>query len=221
MSPGTLARRLLGDRAFRVAGGLYRAMFVDLDGAVAAISAEIPAASHVLDVGGGDGEPLDRLLAMRPDIRVTTIDVAPAVGGWISPMHAARVTRVPGTTLAGYLASGAPAPDVLLLADVVHHIPPPVRVAFFEAVAGLMARQPRLRVIVKDVEPGHWRATLGYLSDRYVTGDRGVQPVSRAALVDLVARPCGPLSWRATPLFESDPPNYALVFERPIKEAAC
>jgi hypothetical protein len=214
MSPGALARRLLGDRAFRVAGRAYRSVFVDLDGEIATIATEIPSNAHVLDVGGGDGEPLDRLLALRPDVRVTTIDVAANVGSWISPVHAARVECRACTTLAEYLASGACLPDVLLLADVMHHVPPTQRPSFLTSIAELLRRQPALRLIVKDVEPGHWRATLGYWSDRYVTGDRDVSPVSRAALVELVRGACGPLAWRETPLYASDPPNYALVFER-------
>jgi hypothetical protein len=207
-------RKLLGDRAFRVAGNAYRAVFVDLDREIAAIAAEIPQGAHVLDVGGGDGEPLDRLLALRPDVRVTTIDVASRVGAWIDTAHAARVERGANRTLAEHIALDAPLPDVLLLADVVHHIPSLVRRGFFASVAELLRRQPRLRVIVKDVEPGHWRATLGYWSDRYVTGDRDVEPVSRAAMVDLLDGTCGPLCCRETPLFDQDPPNYALVFER-------
>lgn len=214
MSPGAIARRVLGDRAFRVAGRAYRAVFVDLDGEIAAIAAEIPRGAHVLDVGGGDGEPLDRLLTLRSDIRVTTIDVAPDVGSWISPANAPRVERCPATTLAMHLASAATLPDVLLLADVMHHVPPARRTEFLAAVAELLRRAPALRLIVKDVEPGHWRATLGYWSDRYVTGDRGVAPVSRAELVELLRGACGPLAWRETPLFARDPPNYALVFER-------
>ncbi|HEX4885975.1 MAG TPA: class I SAM-dependent methyltransferase [Casimicrobiaceae bacterium] len=214
VSPGALVRRLLGDRGARVAGRAYRSVFVDLDGEIEAIAAEIPQHAHVLDVGGGDGEPLDRLLARRADVRVTTIDVAKEVGKWIAPRHAPRVERRPRTTLAAHLASGAPLPDVLLLADVVHHVAPAHRAAFLGPVAELFRRQPRLRLIVKDVEPGHWRSTLGYLSDRYVTADRGVAPIGRAELVDLVRGACGPLRWRETPLHDRDPPNYALVFER-------
>jgi len=214
MSPGAIARRVLGDRAFRVAGRAYRAVFVDLDGEIATIAAEIPRGAHVLDVGGGDGEPLDRLLTLRSDIRVTTIDVARRVGAWIAPEHGTRVERLPATTLAAYIASTTALPDVLLLADVMHHVPPAHRPALLAAVAELFRRSPDARLIVKDVEPGHWRATLGYWSDRFVTGDRGVAPLPRAVLVDLVCGACGPLAWRETPLFARDPPNYALVFER-------
>lgn len=212
--PGALARRLLGDTAFRVAGRAYRSIFVDLDIEICVLAAEMPGGAHVLDVGGGDGEPLDRLLALRPDLRVTTLDVSADVGKWIAPEHANRVERRPATTLAAYVDATQALPDVMLLADVVHHVPPAQRTSFLAPLAELWRRQPRLRLVVKDVEPGHWRARLGYWSDRYITGDRDVSPVSRVALVALVTGACGPLRWRETPLFERDRPNYALVFER-------
>jgi hypothetical protein len=218
MSPGALARRLLGDRAFRVAGRTYRAVFVDLDHQVRTLATEIPVGAHVLDVGGGDGEPLDRLLALRPDIRVTTIDITSRVGGWIAALHDARVERYPETTLERYLQASDRSADVLLLADVMHHVPPAIRPMFVSGIAELFRRQPTMRLIVKDVEPGHWRATLGYLSDRYITGDRDVAPISRSDLIELLTAGLAPLRWRETALFQQDAPNYALVFERPTSD---
>lgn len=214
MSPGRLARSLLGDRHSRIAGRWYRAIFVDMGEASTAIAAEIPPGAHVLDVGGGDGEPLNRLLELRADVRITTIDVAPGVGRWIQARHLDRVTRIDSTSLQAYLASGRPLPDVLLLSDVIHHVPAAERDAFLAVVAEALQRAPHLRIIVKDVEPGHWRATLGRLSDRYVTGDRHVQLVSRSELVDAMRRACAGIRHHETGLFGIDPPNYAVVFQR-------
>jgi hypothetical protein len=214
MPPGRFVRRLLGDRHARVAGRLYRSIFVDIEKASAAIAAEIPSEAHLLDVGGGDGEPLNCMLALRSDIRVTTIDVTPRVGRWIQARHLDRVTRIDSTTLQAYLASGFPLPDVLLLSDVIHHVPVGERDAFLAAVAGVLDRVPGLRIIVKDVEPGHWRATLGRLSDRYVTGDRHVQLISRSELINAMRRACAGIRHHETALFGIDPPNYAVVFQR-------
>jgi hypothetical protein len=119
---------------------------------------------------------------------------------------------LPGTSLATYLESGKPLPDVLLLSDVIHHIPRDQRTVFLSSVRALLVRAPRLRVIVKDVEPGHLRATLGYLSDRYVTGDRAVELVARVDLVAAMQRAVGPVRWSETSLYDDDSPNYALVF---------
>lgn len=214
MSPGRFVRNLLGDRHARVAGRWYRAIFVDMGKASAAIAAELPAGAQVLDVGGGDGQPLNCLLELRSDVRVTTIDVAAGVGRWIEARHLDRVTRIDSTSLQAYLASGRPLPDVLLLSDVMHHVPVSGRDAFLAGVAELVQRAPRLRIIVKDVEPGHWRATLGWLSDRYVTGDREVELISRNELIDAMRGACAGIRHRETALFAIDPPNYALVFQQ-------
>jgi len=183
-----------------------------MEKASASIAAELPPQAHVLDVGGGDGEPLNWLLRCRTDIRVTTMDIAPGVGRWIDPVHRDRVTLLESTTLDAYVASGGPVPDVLLLSDVMHHVPVTQRNAFLNVVAALMKRSKSMRVVVKDVEPGHWRALLGEWSDRYVTGDRGVQPISRAELIDSMRRVCEGVRHRETRLFEVDMPNYVVVF---------
>ena len=214
MTPGRLVRTLLGQRGSRVAGRAYRALFVDLGKAADSIAAEIPLRAHVLDVGGGDGEPLNALLDRRDDIRVTTIDVAPVVGQWIEARHAHRVRCLPATRLQDFPGPTDELPDVLLIADVVHHIPVAERDAFFATVAGLMRQSPDLRVIFKDVEPGHLRATLGYLSDRFVSGDHGVRLIGRDELVAAMRRATRDVRCKDTALFVQDRPNYALVFWR-------
>lgn len=205
---------VLGNRGSRMAGRAYRAFFVDMAKVVDAVSRQLPTGAHVLDVGGGDGALIDPLLALRPDIRVTTIDVTPVVGQWIDPAHADRVVRLPRTTLAGYLASGRPMPQVLLMTDVMHHVPADQRSALLATLASLMRQAPAVRVIVKDVEPGYFRARLGYLSDRYITGDRHVRLVSRTELVAAMQRVERDIHWAETELFAHDKPNYALVFWR-------
>jgi hypothetical protein len=64
------------------------------------------------------------------------------------------------------------------------------------------------------VEPGSWRALLGYWSDRYITGDLGVSPISRDGLARLFEESLGPLRRKDTHLFETDRPNYAITFFR-------
>lgn len=214
MPLGPAVRRLVGARGARRLGRWYRAIFVDLAKEAAALAAVIPREAHLLDVGGGDGEPLNHLLAVRRDLRVTTLDPGPIVGQWIEARFDDRVVRLPGTTLGEYVAAGRPDPDAVLIADVLHHIPVPARRAFLLGVRVLLERAPRLRVIVKDVEPGSWRALLGYWSDRYVTGDRDVSPISRLSLVRLLEEVLGPLRQEHTNLFETDRPNYAIAFYR-------
>jgi hypothetical protein len=179
-----------------------------------ALAAVIPRDAHVLDIGGGDGEPINYLLALRPDLRVTTLDPGPLVGQWIEARFDRQVIRLPGTSLAEYLVSGRADPDAILIADVLHHIPERARAGFLSSVRMLLERVPNLRIIVKDVEPGHLRALLGYWSDRYVTGDREVSPISRERLVRVLEETLGPLRREDTNLFETNRPNYAMAFFR-------
>jgi hypothetical protein len=214
MSLGPAIRRLLGARLARRAGRWYRSIFVDLAREAAALAAAMPHDAHVLDIGGGDGEPINHLLALRPDLRITTLDPGPVVGQWINACFNDRVTRLPGMDLTEYLAEGRPDPDAILIADVLHHVPEAARPGFLGSVRTLLDRVPHLRIIVKDVEPGSWRALLGYWSDRYITGDMGVRPISREHLARLFEEAFGPLHCENTDLFEVDRPNYAVAFFR-------
>jgi hypothetical protein len=214
MSLGPAVRRVLGPRLARRAGGWYRAIFVDLGKVAAAIAGVIPRGAHLLDIGGGDGQPLNHLLALRPDLRVTTLDPDPLVGQWIEARFDAQVTRLPGTGIAEYLAAGRADPDAILIADVMHHIPESARASFLRSIRALLERVPQLRIIVKDVEPGSWRALLGFWADRYITGDRNVSLISRDRLACLFIEALGPLRREETQLFETDRPNYAIVFFR-------
>jgi hypothetical protein len=220
MALGSAIRSLLGMRLARRVGRCYRRIFVDLAQEAAALSTVLPSDAHVLDVGGGDGEPLNSLLALRPDLRITTLDLKPVVGEWIEARFALRVTRLGSTSLADYLAAGRPDPDALLIADVLHHIPVAERSGFLRSVRALLERAPHLRIIVKDVEPGSWRAILGSLSDRYLTGDLGVSPIARENLARLLEEQLGPLLREDTNLFATDPPNYAIAFFRTYERLA-
>jgi hypothetical protein len=214
MSLGSAIRRVLGPRLARRAGEWYRAIFVDLGKVAEAIAGVIPHGAHLLDIGGGDGQPLNHLLALRPDLRVTTLDPGPLVGQWIEARFDAQVTRLPGTGIADYLAAGRADPDAILIADVLHHIPEAARASFLRSIRVLVERVPQLRVIVKDVEPGSWRALLGFWADRYITGDRNVSLIARDRLEHLFNEALGPLHREDTPLFETDRPNYAIAFFR-------
>ncbi|HWX81937.1 MAG TPA: class I SAM-dependent methyltransferase [Steroidobacteraceae bacterium] len=214
MALGSAIRRMLGARWARRTAGWYRAIFVDLAKEAAAIASALPSGTHLLDIGGGDGEPLNYLLALRPDLSITTIDPGPVAGQWVEPRFDSRVTRLPRTSLAEYLAKVKADPDAILIADVMHHIPESARAGFLDSVKSLLERAPMLRIIVKDVEPGSWRALLGYWSDRYITGDLHVSPISRAQVVRLFDETLGPLRREDTNLFNANRPNYAITFFR-------
>jgi hypothetical protein len=213
-APGALIRTILGVRLAHRAGRWYRTIFVDLAKEAVALAGAIPHDARVLDIGGGDGDHLNHLLALRPDLRITTLDPKPVVGEWIEARFESRVTRFPATSLTEYLALGRAEPDAILIADVMHHIPKASRETFLDSIRILLERVPHLRIIIKDVEPGSWRARLGVWSDRYITGDLDVSLISRENLVRLFYERLGPLRREDTNLFETDQPNYAITFRR-------
>jgi hypothetical protein len=214
MALGSSIRRLLGPRLALRAGRSYRAIYVDLVKMAVALADVLPRDAYLLDIGGGDGQPLNHLLALRPDLRITTIDPAPTVGQWIEPRYQSRVTRLPGTTLADYVTRNTASPDAILIADVLHHVPETARDGLVDSISVLVNRVPSLKIVLKDVEPGYWRASLGLWSDRYITGDRNVSLISRDGVTKLFERGLGPLRRHDTNLFDIDKPNYAIVLYR-------
>lgn len=201
MSPGALARKLLGP-SFRPVGEAYRRIFVDMPKVVDALSSHIPVGSQVLDVGGGDGYVANLLLTRRPDIRVTMTDLAERIGGFIDSANHARVTLLPRTDISAVSGTF----DIVTLADVVHHIPVAIRENFFDAVSDTALRTGCQSILVKDIQPGKFRSILSLLADHYITGDKGVSLVSFEEL-----RFHG---FVKTEIMMPDSPNYCAIFTR-------
>ncbi|MDB5027916.1 MAG: hypothetical protein JWO66_1605 [Candidatus Eremiobacteraeota bacterium] len=210
MTVGKLARKVLGPAFFTRVAHYYRAFFVNLAKVVDTFAREIPQGAHVVDVGGGDGAPLNYLLQARPDITISMLDLAPSIGGAIEPRFETRTRRLPGVSIADYLASGGARADAVIVSDVVHHVPVEAREEFFRDL-GRLAATPGTVVMIKDVEPSGARAWLSYLADRYISGDRRVSLISRGTLRGLLSRHIDNASIREGALYRQDAPNYVLV----------
>ena len=218
MSIGSLARTVLGPY-FPIAGRIYRSAFVDLRLLAQAAAPLIPPDAHILDVGGGDGEPLNHILALRPDVTVTMTDLNPAIGLALRPEFRSRVELRASTSVLDYLRSPGKAPNVVMLNDVMHHVRPHERAKLLGQIQEIMARFGTSKLLIKDVEPGHFRSALCLWTDRHITGDKGVELVSREELDVLMRRACGECRVEESLLFEKDPPNYlvAYSFARPAQ----
>lgn len=202
---------MLGTR-FHVVARYYRALFVDLHAVANVVSRYLPHGALVLDVGGGDGAPLNYLLACRPDLNVVMLDPAETIGGAIEARFASRVTLAPRTVPAQY---DGPRPDAILIADVLHHVPENRRAAFLDEIAALARRYAVNAIVVKELQPGHIRSVMGLLSDRYVTGDRNVRFIPVETLVTLLADALGDdFTIEETELRRMDAPNYCVVASR-------
>lgn len=211
MSPGQIARRLLGPQLFKPIGDAYRSFFVDLV-AVAASFPPVPRRASILEVGGGDGQLLNALLARFPEARATMIDISPRVGDALDTSLLARVQLHPNTSIKQYIDRGHTPPDVISVCDVVHHVPPDQRVRFFADLRPLIG--PDTLLVVKDIRPGTPRAYLSYWADRYISGDRQVDLLDESELETLVKSAIPGVHATRTPLYEQDAPNYAITFRR-------
>ena len=199
---------MLGPRLFPAVGARYRALFVDLGKLVEHLP-ELRDVHHVLDIGGGDGAVLDVILERQRTLRATLLDLAANVGWAIRPELLSRVTLLPATGIRAYIDSDREVPDLVVVSDVLHHVPAGQRLAFLRDVRGVLKGR-RGTIAIKDVEPGHWRATLGYWSDRYVTGDRDVRLIGLAELLALAAEAFPGAVIERTGLRQADPPNYCV-----------
>lgn len=210
MTIGQTARRLLGPRGFSHASRIYRRVFVDLSKVAAAIG-PLESGARVLDIGGGDGHLANLLLELNPGIRIVMIDMAPTAGNQVNKIHGDRVAVFPGVSVSEYARQRPTPPDVVLISDVLHHVPNADRLSFFEDIRDLLAGRT-CRLVLKDMEPGHLRTCLSGLADRYVSGDKHVQFPSRRAATDLVQAVFPGARCSETNLFSCDRPNYCLIF---------
>jgi len=169
MGIGAAVRHRLG--RFEIpAANAYRAVFINL-GVLAERIATVVPAKRILEVGCGDGSLATQLLRVYPEAEYLGIDIAPTAGRLCrgDPDRACFQTMT-----VQQLAAQRPEPyDLVLLVDVVHHVPVGHRDEVLRSSADLV--RPGGFLMVKEFErnagPYYW---LTYAADRYVTGDKGV-----------------------------------------------
>ncbi|MER9302635.1 class I SAM-dependent methyltransferase [Mesorhizobium sp. M0293] len=203
LAPGQVARRVLG-RHFEPVGNVYRRVFVNLNLIADFLDGELPNGAKIVDIGGGDGALIERLLNRRPDLAVTMCDLAPSIGTFLSDVHRARVVLLPATDLTEVTGLY----DAVTISDVIHHVPVDQRDSFFKSLASSCERWACRKIILKDIEPGGVRATLSLLADRHITGDKHVVLFSRSDFA-VMARRYFPKAQRVSAV--PDWPNYCEV----------
>jgi 2-polyprenyl-3-methyl-5-hydroxy-6-metoxy-1,4-benzoquinol methylase len=186
MPIGAFVRGLFGRHEHRVAE-LYRSLFIDLDDYAERIGAWVPDAKRILEVGCGEGAVTERLTRLYPDAEILAIDIMPAVG---------RLYRGPTDhvsfreTTVQAVATERPADfDLVILSDVVHHVPLELRDEILAAVRTCVA--PNGVFLFKDwkrsATPIHW---LCHAGDRWLTGDH-VSYLSKSEAKAMLTRAFG------------------------------
>jgi hypothetical protein len=207
---GQTARKILGKDGFRKVGGFYRRIFFDLENFARTMPAIEPG-SVILDIGSGDGEPMNYILRRYPDTKVVMTDVGSNIGTFLNEELRSKVELHPRTNIKDLIKANTVKPDYILIMDVLHHVPVDARIEFLNDLKELIGSRP-CKIIVKDNQPGHLRTTLGYLSDVYVSGDKSTNLVSKNYLLELMISVFGDVEYYETDLFKIDRPNYSFVF---------
>ncbi len=164
----------------------HGAAFAHADSVAACLPA-LPGGASILALTGDGGELLDLLLARNRTLRPLEPDAVFAAG------------------------ADAPRPDVVLLADVLHHVARGERERYLARIHACAA--PDALFIVKEFAPGGLRSRIGWLTDRALSGD-AVRFLTPPELRALAARAFPGLAAFWTPLYHVEPPNYCLLFRR-------
>lgn len=213
MSVGKIVRNVLGTKRFANVARLYRSIFLDIKKLTTTFDGIIPINAKVLDIGGGDGEVINQILAIRKDLTVTMIDLSESIGNSLNNSVKERVKILPATSVKDIESRKDIEFNTIIVSDVIHHIPPSMRKDFFLDIRSVchLKNHPVL-IIIKDVQPGTFISYLGYFSDRFISGDKNVSLISQAELQGQISCVFNTKKFISTNLFEIDRPNYAFYF---------
>jgi 2-polyprenyl-3-methyl-5-hydroxy-6-metoxy-1,4-benzoquinol methylase len=209
MRPGPLIRRLFGPFEREITEA-YRRIFIDLGDFADRLQAWVPQAARILEVGCGEGAMTERLVHAYPDARIIAIDVAANIGRLFRG-DATRVTFLRKSV--EDVARAMPASfDLVVLCDVLHHVPPAARPSLLAGIDQAMAEGGSLafKDWAASFTPIHW---LCNMSDRYLTGD-DVRFFTTSSAKALLSDAYGSDALRAESLVRPWSNNFALLIRR-------
>lgn len=186
MNAGPFIRRLFGPFEHRISDA-YRSLYLDIDAFIGLTRGWKPAAARILEVGCGEGAVTQRLHAAYPGAQITAIDITPRLGRlYRGSTDRVRFLQCEVQEIA---AKESGQFDLVVLSDVLHHVPLELRQGLLDAVRTALA--PGGVLVFKDWQrngtPIHW---LCYASDRWLTGDR-ISYMTRDEMRERLARTFG------------------------------
>lgn len=209
MALGSIVRRMFG-RHETLISELWRGAFINLDDFIALVHSWSPDAQTILEIGCGEGAGTSRLARSFPDANILAIDISDRLGRLYAGRSAAVEFR---QVTVEQLAREMPGRfDLIVMCDVLHHIPADLRKSVLAATRDLMA--PGGSFAFKDWErtatPVHW---ISHAADRWLTGDR-VEYATRSEAETLLAGSFGGSSLRQRATIRPWRNNFAMLVER-------
>jgi 2-polyprenyl-3-methyl-5-hydroxy-6-metoxy-1,4-benzoquinol methylase len=166
---GRTIRRALGPYE-RQASELYRRIFIDLEDMSAVVRAWVTP-ERIIEIGCGEGALAERLVRDFPTALYTGIDIIPHLGRMYSgPTDRVKFRQITAEEMS---REHAGAFDLVVINDVLHHVPVDLRPSILCASRKLLI--PGGRLILKDWvrRPTPIHAAV-YIADAVIGGDRGV-----------------------------------------------
>jgi 2-polyprenyl-6-hydroxyphenyl methylase/3-demethylubiquinone-9 3-methyltransferase len=193
----------------RFVSELWRAGFIDLDQFFSQLRKWVPNPGTILEIGCGEGAGTERLANAYPNASILAIDIAPRLGRlYDGPRDRVTFQQAPVTELSETHVGKF---DLIVMCDVLHHIPPEMRSDIIAAVRALLA--PGGSFACKDwartATPIHW---IAYAADRWLTGDRIRYATPREA-EDLFAASFGKSAIRQRATISPWRNNFALLLQ--------
>jgi 2-polyprenyl-3-methyl-5-hydroxy-6-metoxy-1,4-benzoquinol methylase len=210
MALGPTVRKML-DSSPALVGWLtdtYRGFFVDLSAVVDTIPIDESTISF-LNIGTGDGELVNALVARYPHLSVTTTDISDQQGWLLKPEIREVVTietRSPSVIATDGFGGMF---DVVFMSDVMHHVPVDDRKTVMQAAWQAVA--PGGSLVIKDIEDRGMKAVLSLWSDKYLTGDRHTVLINEATLTNLIHEIRPSAHVQSTNLIRRNFPNYLVI----------
>ncbi len=166
MGIGSAVRSRLGALEVPVSNA-YRSYFINL-GDFAEFVRGVAPARRILEIGCGDGSLVQRLAMVYPDAEILGIDISAEPGRLFAGDRSHVTFR---SILTGdLLRQDPPRFELVIICDVVHHVPQDQRDALLTEARELLL--PGGHLVVKDWEPSRSIAHgLCYFSDTFVSGE--------------------------------------------------
>lgn len=169
-SIGASIRRAFGPYERQVSE-IYRRCFIDLEDLAGCIR-DWTAPTSILEIGCGEGALAERLVRDFPDAHYTGVDVIPHLGRMFDgPQSRVEFRQIPAEELAQECPNAF---DLVVINDVLHHVPDSLRVGILEAAKDLLCDGGTLvfKDWVRRFTPIHLAC---YVADVYIGGDRNVR----------------------------------------------
>jgi 2-polyprenyl-3-methyl-5-hydroxy-6-metoxy-1,4-benzoquinol methylase len=168
MGIGARVRRCFGPFE-HVITDVYRGFFFHVGTFTRSVRDWFPEPKKILEIGCGEGSISEHLSRLYPQAQIVGIDIAANVG----KLFKGDTTRVSfrRQTIQEFAPSHRQEFDLVLVCDVLHHVPWEMHDELLSEAKSTLKEGGGF--VLKDWE---WRRNLGlvlgYISDRYITGDR-------------------------------------------------